>query len=84
MSVISLLNQHRLDNGLPTLGWAHPFLYDAYAKQKTTFIDITKGQNQYGCCSVGFSAVIGADPITGLGVPQFETLKAMSTSMFNK
>jgi tripeptidyl-peptidase-1 len=76
-----LLNEARLNKGLPSMGWMHPFLYDAAANNENSFIDITNGENPYGCCKSGFSAEKGWDAITGLGVPQFQTLLSIALNM---
>ena len=80
-SVISLLNEARFAAGLPSMGWAHPFLYQAWEERaEAAFGDIVLGNNQYGCCSQGFDAEKGYDTISGLGVPQFATLLELALS----
>eukprot|EP01027_Heterolobosea_sp_BB2_P010028 GEZU01014764.1.p2 GENE.GEZU01014764.1~~GEZU01014764.1.p2 ORF type:complete len:116 (+),score=47.92 GEZU01014764.1:469-816(+) len=76
-SVISYLNDIRLSKGLPTLGHINPFLYEAARQNKGAFTDITSGNNQYGCCTTGFTAIEGWDAITGLGTPNFDVLSQL-------
>ncbi|KAH9053091.1 subtilisin-like protein [Lactarius vividus] len=69
--VISLLNDHLITNGRPSLGFLNIRLYgDGFAGLN----DITSGSNP-GCDTDGFSAVPGWDPVTGLGTPNFEKLQ---------
>ncbi|KAH7923659.1 subtilisin-like protein [Leucogyrophana mollusca] len=72
-SFISMLNDARIDAGLPTLGFLNPFLYST---GYTALNDITEGNNP-GCGTEGFNATIGWDPITGFGSPNFEKLKEL-------
>lgn len=58
------------------MGWVNPFLY-TYASRFTT--DITSGDNKCTskssiCCTQGFYATTGWDPVTGLGVLDFTRL----------
>ncbi|KAF8264385.1 peptidase S8/S53 domain-containing protein [Lactarius quietus] len=68
--IISLLNDYRISNGRPPLGFLNPWLYDGGL---TGFNDITRGSNT-GCGNGGFAAIVGWDPVTGLGTPDFERL----------
>jgi len=73
----SLVNAHRKENNLPTLGWFNPTLYHYYE----SFInDIDAGNNNCTagpvCCQEGFYAVTGYDPVTGLGSVQFNNFFA--------
>ncbi|KAH9020555.1 subtilisin-like protein [Lactarius deliciosus] len=69
--IISLLNDYRITNGRPPLGFLNIRLYeDGFAGLN----DITSGSNP-GCGTDGFSAVPGWDPVTGLGTPNFEKLQ---------
>jgi tripeptidyl-peptidase-1 len=81
-SVISLGNAARKKNGLSTFGWLNPAIY----KNPAIFRDVTKGSNKcsaYGqvCCSQGFTAVPGWDPVSGWGSIDFAKFK---TALFNK
>ena len=69
--MISLLNDARMDAGLPTLGFLNPWLY---AQGFEGLNDIVGGSNP-GCGTNGFTAVKGWDPVTGLGTPNFGLLK---------
>ncbi|KAL7953341.1 peptidase S8/S53 domain-containing protein [Trichoderma compactum] len=86
-SIIALLNDARLREGKPALGFLNPLIYQ-YASQG--FTDITSGQSdgcngnntQTGAAVPGAGNVPGAhwnatqgwDPITGFGVPNFKKL----------
>ncbi|KAH9172353.1 subtilisin-like protein [Lactarius sanguifluus] len=69
--IISLLNDYLITNGRPPLGFLNIRLYD---DGFVGFNDITSGSNP-GCGTDGFSAVPGWDPVTGLGMPNFEKLQ---------
>jgi len=78
--MVSLVNSARRAAGKPTLGFLNPALYALHAQ----FInDITVGENRCvaagaQCCSEGFFAAPGWDPVTGLGSIDFEKfMKAM-------
>ncbi|KAH8991251.1 peptidase S8/S53 domain-containing protein [Lactarius akahatsu] len=68
--IISLLNDHRLSQGRPPLGFLNPWLYNGGLNG---FNDIVSGSNP-GCNTDGFSAIAGWDPVTGLGTPDLEQL----------
>ncbi|KAF8258398.1 peptidase S8/S53 domain-containing protein [Lactarius quietus] len=68
--IISLLNDYLISKGQPALGFLNPRLYD---ELRTGFNDITSGSNP-GCGTDGFSAIVGWDPVTGLGTPNFAKL----------
>merc|ERR1712039_956740 len=55
--IFSLLNDLRLQNGKPTLGFLNPFIYENMA----AFNDITKGSNSGGACGKGWPAKVGWD-----------------------
>lgn len=57
-SVITLLNDVRLSQGKPTLGFLNPWLY-AIGRRGLT--DITSGSSA-GCNTTGFAATNGWDP----------------------
>ena len=71
--MVSLVNSVRRAAGNSSLGWLNPALY-AFSKE---FIlnDITSGNNLcqaekaggVTCCSQGFYAAPGWDPVSGLG-----------------
>ncbi|PNP37057.1 hypothetical protein TGAMA5MH_11028 [Trichoderma gamsii] len=69
-SVITLINEARLEAGKSTLGYLHPVLYS----NPQVFHDVTVGHNP-GCnSSPGFPAATGWDPVSGLGSPNFPAL----------
>jgi kumamolisin len=61
---LALVNQQAVTNGMPTLGFINPALYDIglSSSYDTDFHDITIGTN-------GFSATLGYDLATGWGSP---------------
>ena len=69
--IISLVNAARLRVGLSPVGWFHPILYN----YNTLFTrDVTSGNNSCTCCgpnpvccSQGFAATRGWDPVSGFG-----------------
>jgi len=65
---VALVNSARLANGKPSLGFLNPAIY-AYGTQFSN--DITSGENNCTagtvCCSQGFYAAAGWDPLTGFG-----------------
>merc|ERR1712137_1351484 len=84
-SMLSMINSMRLAAGQPVLGYALPFIYQAWSENPDSFLDITSSQLQdEGCCGARFDTVPGWDPYTGLGTPNFGILAslAMSSSMF--
>jgi tripeptidyl-peptidase-1 len=76
--MVALVNAARLANGQSTLGWMNPSLYKNF--DSIVLNDVTSGNNLCGrqnffvcdCCSVGFHASSGWDPVTGLGSVNFE------------
>lgn len=73
--MIALANAKRLAAGKSTLGWINPALY-ALGDQFVN--DITQGENHCNslhmvCCSQGFTATPGWDPVTGLGSLNFDS-----------
>jgi len=78
--MVSLINAQLIAQGKPTVGFLNPVLYRAAASGGDVFRDITEGDNRCGsfgapCCG-GYDAAPGWDPVTGLGVPQFNALEA--------
>lgn len=72
-SIVSLLNDYRIANGRPSLGWLNPLLYSIGV---SGFTDILLGNNP-GCGTTGFNATEGWDAITGLGTPDFVKLQEL-------
>ncbi|KAF8271680.1 subtilisin-like protein [Lactarius quietus] len=70
-AIISILNDYRLSIDKPPLGFLNPWLY---SRGLAGLTDITHGSNR-GCGTTGFSAIIGWDPVTGLGTPDFQRLQ---------
>lgn len=75
--IVSLLNDLRFKVGKQPLGFLNPWLYQVAAKERGAFFDITQGNNGVTPCP-GFSATQGFDPISGLGVPNFEVLRRLA------
>ncbi|KAH9068090.1 subtilisin-like protein [Lactarius deliciosus] len=75
--IISLLNDYRISKGKPPLGFLNPWLY---GKALPGLNDITSGRNP-GCGTDGFPAIIGWDPVTGLGTPDFTKLEEIIDEM---
>ncbi|EAQ88797.1 hypothetical protein CHGG_05416 [Chaetomium globosum CBS 148.51] len=71
-AMITLINGERLKVGKGPVGFINPVLY----AHPEVFQDIVEGNNS-GCGTKGFSAVEGWDPVTGLGAPNYEKLKAV-------
>jgi len=69
-AVISLLNDYRISQGRPALGFLNPWLY---GKGHAGFNDIKMGFNP-GCDTKGFPAIAGWDPVTGFGTPNLTKL----------
>ncbi|KAI9436186.1 subtilisin-like protein [Lactarius indigo] len=69
-SIVSLLNDRLIAAGKPVLGFLNPFLYSTGA---SALNDITTGGNP-GCNTDGFPAMVGWDPVTGLGTPNWAKL----------
>lgn len=65
-AMITRINEERLANNMPTLGFISPTLY----KYPQMFNDITVGDN-FACNGKGFVATKGWDPVTGLGTPNY-------------
>ncbi|KAH9896586.1 family S53 protease-like protein [Cubamyces lactineus] len=70
-SVIALLNDRLAQKGKSPLGFLNPWLY---SKGVETLTDITSGKSDIECNgeNVGFEAVAGWDPVSGLGTPDFD------------
>lgn len=65
-SVITLINEQRINAGKSPVGFINPVLYAHPDVMK----DIVNGSNP-GCGTRGFEAVPGWDPVTGLGTPNY-------------
>jgi tripeptidyl-peptidase-1 len=75
-SMVSLLNEARLNAGKPAMGFLNPFLY----KNADAFTGVLKGSNKFGAdrapSPYGYNCSAGWDPVTGLGTPKFDKLLA--------
>jgi len=73
-SLVSLLNEARINAGMAPMGWINPFLY----QNADAFTDVTVGSNAIDCqgdrLQYGYSCAEGWDPVTGLGSPIFSKL----------
>ncbi|KAK5117542.1 hypothetical protein LTR62_004964 [Meristemomyces frigidus] len=65
-SILTLINQQRLNVGKSSIGFINPVIY----AHPYVLNDITEGGNQ-GCGTPGFMAAPGWDPVTGLGTPNY-------------
>ncbi|KAJ6592444.1 subtilisin-like protein [Mycena capillaripes] len=72
-SIIAAVNDARLAAGKSPVGFINPALYSPALVG--AFNDVTVGSNP-GCQTEGFPAAQGWDPVSGLGTPNFEKLKA--------
>ncbi|KAF7375849.1 Peptidase S53 domain-containing protein [Mycena sanguinolenta] len=68
-SVVALLNDRLVAAGKSPLGFLNPFLYTT---GRAALNDITSGKPLLSL--IGFPAVAGWDPVTGLGTPNFAAL----------
>merc|ERR1712217_577132 len=78
----ALVNAKLASNGGSSLGFINPTLYSAGSSR---FNDITSGNNKCCagakvCCSQGFTATSGWDPLTGLGSVDYGKFEALFTS----
>ncbi|KAI9431520.1 subtilisin-like protein [Lactarius indigo] len=71
--IVALLNDYRLSKGKTPLGFLNYWLYDPDSGLRG-LNDITSGSNP-GCGTDGFPAIIGWDPVTGLGSLDFSKLE---------
>ncbi|EGG14732.1 peptidase S8 and S53 domain-containing protein [Cavenderia fasciculata] len=72
--LISLINEERFNANKPPVGFINPLLYKIAKDHPDAFKDIQTGENQNGCCQEGYHCKEGWDPVTGLGVPNFNKL----------
>ena len=68
--VFAQLNDLVLAKGDPPLGFLNPLIY----QNAQAFFDVTSGINDEGT-GIGFTAVAGWDPATGMGTPNYAALK---------
>lgn len=74
--ILGLINDKRLTEGKPTLGFINPALYKGAGEKGLK--DITVGSNN-GCETDGFPATEGWDAATGFGTPNFKKLSKVFT-----
>ncbi|SPO31533.1 related to Tripeptidyl-peptidase I precursor [Ustilago trichophora] len=72
-SVIGLLNDVRISQGQPSLGFLNPLIYFKWLGTPA-LNDITEGSSN-GCNTTGFPAKKGWDAVTGAGTPDFLEMK---------
>ncbi|OSD07753.1 subtilisin-like protein [Trametes coccinea BRFM310] len=80
-SMIALVNDRLRSVGKPPLGWLNPLLYSK--KGIAALTDVVAGNSSITCTEDdvtprGFDAVPGWDPVTGLGVPSFDSFLALA------
>lgn len=80
--LLSNLNSVRLAAGKSAMGWVNPLLY---TNSSLFMNDITSGDNKcagtgvkstVNCCTQGFTAVAGWDPVTGLGTVDYGKMES--------
>ncbi|CAJ1403332.1 unnamed protein product [Effrenium voratum] len=77
-ALVSLLNAEQLRRGRPALGLLNPWLYQVHRDHPEAFLDVVVGDTastETQLCDLGFPAIPGWDPATGLGVPRFAALR---------
>jgi Pro-kumamolisin, activation domain/Subtilase family len=72
--MLSLVNNKRISNGEPPLGFANPWIYKLSSTYPDTFLDVTVGGNSciaFGtpCCKYGYTCMPGWDAVSGIGSP---------------
>eukprot|EP01132_Coremiostelium_polycephalum_P003880 gene3880-4841_t len=79
--MITILNDVRLNAGLPALGFLNPLFYQIAREYPDAFYDVIVGNNRCGvtnfnpvCCPYGYTAVEGFDAVGGLGRPNMSIL----------
>lgn len=75
--LISLINDQLLNQGKSPLGFLNMALYQVAASNSAAFTDIVDGSNACNrayCCTYGYEATTGWDPVSGLGSPVFSEL----------
>ncbi|KKK25053.1 hypothetical protein AOCH_003729 [Aspergillus ochraceoroseus] len=89
-AVVALLNDARLQAGLPVMGFLNPWLYKTGAAGLNDIVHGGSkgcdGQNRFGGTPNGspvipyasWNATQGWDPVTGLGTPDFVKLKTLA------
>ncbi|KAI8633240.1 putative protease S8 tripeptidyl peptidase I [Xylariaceae sp. FL1651] len=75
-SILNRINEERIAVGKGPVGFVNPVLY----ANPGVLNDITNGSNP-GCGTIGFSAVKGWDPVTGLGTPNYPKMLELFLSL---
>ncbi|KAI0134345.1 putative protease S8 tripeptidyl peptidase I [Xylariales sp. AK1849] len=75
-AIINRINDERIAVGKGPVGFVNPVLYE----NPGVLNDITNGTNP-GCGTIGFSAVPGWDPVTGLGTPNYPKMLELFLSL---
>ena len=88
---MALLNDARFRAGLPSIGFANPWLYKTGYKGLNDIVsggsvgcaglDLQTGENVTGAGIIPYAswnATPGWDPVTGLGTPNFMSLKNLA------
>lgn len=75
-SIVTRINDERLNIGKGPIGFINPTLY----AHPYILNDITNGTNP-GCGTAGFTAAPGWDPVTGLGTPNFPRMLELFLSL---
>lgn len=75
-AIVNRLNEERMNRGKSPVGFLNPALY----KNPGVLNDITNGTNP-GCGTLGFFAVKGWDPVTGLGTPNYPKMLELFLSL---
>ena len=75
-SIVNRINEERLAAGKKPVGFVNPVLYS----HPEVLNDIKNGSNP-GCGTIGFKAVEGWDPVTGLGTPNYPKMLDLFMSL---
>lgn len=83
-AMFALINDQRFSNGQGPLGFLNPTLYQLAGQGSAAITDVTEGKNNCAghpaagasqvCCTYGFSAGQGWDPVSGLGTVSFQDM----------
>ncbi|KYR00811.1 peptidase S8 and S53 domain-containing protein [Tieghemostelium lacteum] len=76
--MLTLINNQRLYNSQPPIGFFNPLLYKIVREHPDAVYDIVDGENSFHCCD-GFTSSPGWDPVTGWGVPNMRNLLKYTT-----
>jgi len=72
--IFSLVNDHRLNAGLPSLGFLGPRLYQVMRRASGEAFQSVNSGDTNTTCNNGFPAKQGWDPVTGWGQPRWQGL----------